>query len=91
MEMEMLLVNLDISQKFSFFHYKIQLKYKKICVITGSRADYGILKGLIKKIKFHQKFKLQLIVTGSHLSDKYGSTISEIYNDGLKANIKLKI
>ena len=67
------------------------LKYKKICVITGSRADYGILKGLIKKIKFHQKFKLQLIVTGSHLSDKYGSTISEIYNDGLKANIKLKI
>lgn len=67
------------------------LKYKKICVITGSRADYGILKGLIKKIKFHQKFKLQLIVTGSHLSDKYGNTISEIYNDGLKANIKLKI
>ena len=47
-------------------------RYKKVCVITGCRADYGILKKLIGKIRQHPKLKLQLIATGTHLSKKYG-------------------
>ena len=67
------------------------LKIKKICVISGSRADYGILKNIIKKIKISKKYKLQLIATGSHLSKKHGNTISEILSDGFQPNVKIKI
>ena len=67
------------------------LNYKKICVITGSRADYGLLKSLILKIKKNLNLKLQLVVTGSHLSKEYGYTISEIYEDGFKVNEIIKI
>ena len=67
------------------------LKIKKICVITGSRADYSILKNVIEKIKMNKKYKLQLIATGSHLSKKHGNTISEILSDGFKPNAKIKI
>ena len=66
-------------------------KYKKVCVITGSRADYGILKKLIEKISEHPKLKLQLIATGSHLSKKYGYTVSEIHQDGFKVDKTIKI
>jgi len=67
------------------------LKIKKICVITGSRADYGILKNVIKKIKIDKKYILQLIATGSHLSKRHGYTVSEILSDGFKPNVKIKI
>ena len=66
-------------------------RYKKVCVITGCRADYGILKKLIGKIRQHPKLKLQLIATGTHLSKKYGYTVSEIYQDGFKLDKTIKI
>jgi len=64
---------------------------KKICIITGSRADYGLLKNLIFKVKKSKKLKLQLIVTGMHLSNKYGLTYKEINKDKLKIDTKIKI
>ncbi len=54
---------------------------KKVCVFTGSRADYGLLKPLIKKIIDNKNLKLQLIVSGTHLSKSFGYTIDEINND----------
>ena len=48
------------------------LDIKKICVITGSRAEYGLLRKLIKILDISELFQLQLIVTGSHLSKKFG-------------------
>jgi GDP/UDP-N,N'-diacetylbacillosamine 2-epimerase (hydrolysing) len=54
---------------------------KKICVVTGSRAEYGLLYWLIKEINNSQNLKLQLIVTGMHLSKKFGSTYKEIEKD----------
>ena len=50
----------------------------KICIVTGSRAEFGILENLIKKLNKDKFFNIDLIVTGSHLSRKYGSTINEI-------------
>ena len=47
---------------------------RKICVVTGSRAEYGLLYWLIKEVKADQNLELQLIVTGMHLSAKFGST-----------------
>jgi len=47
---------------------------KNICIITGTRAEYGLLKGLMKDIENSDKFNLILFVTGSHLEEKYGLT-----------------
>jgi len=51
---------------------------RKICVITGTRAEYGLLYWLIKAIKEDKELKLQLIVTGMHLSPEFGLTYKEI-------------
>ena len=57
---------------------------RKITVTTGTRADYGILLPVLKKIQQSNQLELQLIVTGMHLSRKYGKTINEIKKDGFK-------
>lgn len=65
-------------------------KYK-ICVVTGSRAEYGLLKNLLKEIMGSKKIKLQLIVTGSHLSRKFGYTFKEIIDDGFNIDLRVPI
>lgn len=55
---------------------------KKVCVVTGTRAEYGLLKPLIKKIDCDKDLKLQLVVTGMHLSPEFGLTYQEIEQDG---------
>jgi len=66
------------------------MKYK-IAVITGSRADYGLLRPLIKLIDKDNNYITQLIVTGSHLSPEFGQTEKEIYLDHFKVADKLDI
>jgi len=63
----------------------------KICFVTGSRADYGLLKPLIKKFQNRKHFKTDIIVTGSHLSQKHGFTIKEIIKDKIKAIHKIDL
>lgn len=67
------------------------MKKKKICFVTGTRAEYGLLKSLIKKIKLSRQFELQIIVTGSHLTKDHGCTINEIYDDGLDINAEVQM
>ncbi len=55
---------------------------KKICVTTATRAEYGLLRPLIKALQEHPGFRLQLLVTGAHLSPEFGLTKSFIQNDG---------
>ncbi len=66
-------------------------KSKKICVITGSRAEYGLLKNLLIRLNNNRKFNVKLIVTGSHLSGKYGYTLSNIKKDNLKIEKKINL
>ena len=49
---------------------------KKICIVTATRAEYGILTPLIKRIQDEEGLELQLVVTGTHLSDKHGMTVN---------------
>ncbi|MHA1344307.1 MAG: UDP-N-acetylglucosamine 2-epimerase [Promethearchaeota archaeon] len=56
---------------------------KKICVVTGIRAEYGPLKLLIEKIRSSKKLELSLFVTGMHLLKKYGNTVDIIKKDGI--------
>lgn len=62
----------------------------KISVITSTRAEYGLLKNFISLLNKSKKFKLQLIVTGTHLKKEFGNTIQEIKKDRFKNYIKLK-
>jgi GDP/UDP-N,N'-diacetylbacillosamine 2-epimerase (hydrolysing) len=62
---------------------------KKIAVITGTRAEYGLLKPLIWAINDENDFNLQLIVTGMHLMPEFGNTYQQIEKDGLKIDAKI--
>ena len=64
---------------------------KKILVVTGGRAEYGILKPLLEEIKFSKKLRLNLVVTGTHLSNEFGYTISEIKKDKFSISDKIEI
>ncbi|MBF0216010.1 MAG: UDP-N-acetylglucosamine 2-epimerase (hydrolyzing) [Candidatus Omnitrophica bacterium] len=64
---------------------------KKIAVVTGTRAEYGILKPLIEKIAKDKAFKLYIFVTGAHLSKYHGMTVREIENDGFIINERVDI
>jgi GDP/UDP-N,N'-diacetylbacillosamine 2-epimerase (hydrolysing) len=64
---------------------------KKICVITGSRSEYGLLKILMKDISKTDCLQLQTVVTGMHLSPEFGYTINEIKKDGFVINKKVEM
>lgn len=55
---------------------------RKICVITGTRANYGRLKTVMNAIINHPELELKLIVTGMHLIPEFGYTVTEIEKDG---------
>ncbi len=57
---------------------------KKIIVFTSTRAEYGLLRNLIFKLVNNEDFTVKILVTGTHLSKKYGLTKNEIYEDGFK-------
>lgn len=64
---------------------------KKVCVVTGTRAEYGILKPLLKKLKSDEKIQLQLVATGMHLSPEFGFTYKLIEEDEYKIDEKVEI
>ena len=64
---------------------------KKICVITGTRAEYGLLYWLVKGIKDDPGLELQIVVTGMHLSPEFGLTFKEIEEDGFKIDKKVEM
>lgn len=64
---------------------------RKICVITGSRADYGLLRWIIQGVKDDPELKLQIIATGMHLSSTFGLTYKVIEEDGFRVDAKVEI
>lgn len=59
---------------------------RRICAVTGSRADYGLLLPVLHAIRAHPGLQLQLAVTGSHLEDRFGRTVARIEQDGFDIN-----
>lgn len=57
---------------------------RKICVVTGSRSEYGLLKPILEKIKSNSNLRLQLVTTGMHLSVKYNYTEDIIRKNGFR-------
>ena len=64
---------------------------RKICVVTGTRAEYGLLHRLLLILKNNPQIELQLVVTGSHLSPSHGMTVNEIESDGIVPVAKLSV
>lgn len=56
---------------------------RKVCVVTGTRAEYGLLKQVIMQIDRSNDLELQLVATGMHLLPEFGNTVNDIRNDGL--------
>ena len=55
---------------------------KKICIVTSARSEYGLLKWVIDGVYHNKELQLQLVVTGSHLSEEHGNTVQFIEQDG---------
>ena len=64
---------------------------RKICVITGTRADYGLLRWVMQGIKDDVDLNLQIIATGMHLSPEFGLTYKVIEADGFEITSKVKM
>ena len=64
---------------------------RKICVVTGTRAEYGLMYRLMRIIKESSNTLLQIVVTNMHLSSKYGNTYQEIEKDGFSIDYKIPI
>lgn len=63
---------------------------RKICVITGTRAEFGLLRPLITLLQNDDTIQLQLIATGMHLSLEFGNTITEIIEEGFHVDKKVE-
>lgn len=67
------------------------MKKRKICVVTGTRAEYGLLYWLMKGIKDDPDLELQIVATGMHLSPEFGLTYKEIEKDGFHIDRKVEM
>lgn len=64
---------------------------RKVCVFTATRAEYGLLKGVMREIHSSEDLKLQILASGMHLSPEFGLTIKEIQEDGFEPDEKVEI
>ncbi len=67
------------------------MKQRKICVVTGTRAEYGLLRWVMEGIRESERLELQVIATGMHLSPEFGLTYREIEADGFKIDRKVEM
>ena len=64
---------------------------RKICVVTGSRAEYGLLYWLLKDLAEAENCDLKLVVTGMHLAPEFGNTVNDIEEDGFFITRKVEM
>src|SRR5882762_4432140 len=64
---------------------------RTVCVVTGSRAEYGLLRGVMREIADDPRLALQVIATGMHLAPEFGNTYREIEGDGFKIDAKVEM
>ncbi len=64
-------------------------KSRKVCVITGTRAEYGLLKPILERIRSSRSLRLSLIATGMHLAREFGNTVELILADGFPVDARV--
>ena len=66
-------------------------KHRKICVVTGTRAEYGLLTNVMKEIQNHPALQLQVVACAAHLSEKHGMTVNQIITDGFSVDARIEM
>ncbi|UCF34328.1 MAG: UDP-N-acetylglucosamine 2-epimerase (hydrolyzing) [Phycisphaerales bacterium] len=69
----------------------IRAGLRNVAVITGTRAEYGLLRSTMEAIRRHKKLRLQTVVTGMHLLRKFGHTIDDITKDGFVVDARVRM
>ena len=64
---------------------------RKICIVTGTRAEYGLLHWLMKDIQQCAQLELQVIATGAHLSPEFGLSYQQIEEDGFRIDYRVEM
>ena len=64
---------------------------KNICIVTGTRAEYGLLRGIMTEIGRDETLRLQIIATAAHLSHEFGYTVDEIEQDGFTVDRRVEM
>lgn len=64
---------------------------KKICFVTASRAEYGLLRWIMQEVRNSELFELQIVATGGHLLPEQGYTVDRIEEDGFRVNAKVDV
>jgi GDP/UDP-N,N'-diacetylbacillosamine 2-epimerase (hydrolysing) len=64
---------------------------RKVCYVTGTRADFGLMRSTLTALRDSQALELSIVVTGMHLSDKYGKTADDIKAAGLPVNAVVNV
>ena len=64
---------------------------RKIAIFTGNRAEYGLQYPIIKAVDQHPELEYRLLVSGAHLDNNFGRTLSEIQEDGFRVDAEVKI
>ncbi len=65
------------------------MERRKICIVTSTRADWGLLSGVAKCLRDNDTVNLSIIATNMHLEEKYGMTVREIEDDGFKVDARV--
>lgn len=64
---------------------------KTVCVVTGTRAEWGLLRGVVKKMEQSEILRPSVVVTGAHLSDAFGHTVAEVEADDAPIDARIDI
>lgn len=64
---------------------------RKICIVTSTRADWGLLSGVAKALNDSESVELQIIATNMHLDPRFGMTVNEILDDGFTVNERVEM
>ena len=67
------------------------MQKKTVCVVTGTRAEYGLLRPVLQKLLQSETLEPRLVVTGTHLSAQFGNTVNEIEADGMPIDARIPI
>ncbi|MGH7177832.1 MAG: UDP-N-acetylglucosamine 2-epimerase (hydrolyzing), partial [Tepidisphaeraceae bacterium] len=65
-------------------------KRRRVCFVTGSRAEFGLMQSVLLAIEAHPRLKLQLVVTGMHLDSSRGLSVREIRRAGFRIDATVR-
>lgn len=64
---------------------------RKVCIVTGTRAEWGLLSGIARELSLRPDIELQIVATNMHLIERYGFTVREIETDGFTVNERVEM